>query len=72
LCYGCHSHYGGTEERRLEALGAANAALLNEMKNDLNRGREYKRASQRELSAHYRKEFERMKATGEKHFVGWL
>jgi hypothetical protein len=78
LCYGCHSHYGGTEERRIEALGAVGAALLNEIKNDLNRGREYKRAGDRELSKHYKGEFLRMKAerdsgvTGRIEFAGWL
>ena len=72
LCYGCHSHYGGTEARRLEALGAEGVALLNELKNDLNRGREYKRASQRELSAHYKAEFVRMVETGSSEFVGFI
>jgi hypothetical protein len=48
------------------------AGLLNELKNDTNRGREYKRASQRELAAHYKREYERMVATGDRNFVGWL
>jgi len=72
LCYGCHSLTGGTEERRAEVMTPAEIALLNEMKNDINRGREYRRTPLRVLSAHYRGEFEAMRATGRRSFAGYV
>ena len=70
LDYGCHSHYGGTEDRRREALSAIENALLIEMRNDTNRGREYRRVPMKELSEHYRNEYRRMVAEREAGAVG--
>lgn len=78
LDYGCHSHYGGTEARMREVMSEAEMALLLELRNDLNRGREYRRVPMKELAAHYRKEYERMSAeraagvVGRLSFVGFL
>jgi len=78
LCYGCHSHYGGTEDRRREVFSYQQLGVLLEVKNDLNRAREYKRAPMRELAKHYREEFKRMQAlrdqgvAGRIEFAGFL
>lgn len=73
LCYGCHSLTGGTEERRREVLTEQQRALLLELKEDRNRGRECRRTQGKgDIAKHYRDEHRRMVETGSRQFVGWL
>lgn len=79
LCYGCHSHYGGTQERREEVLTEFEQTLLFELKADTNRGREYRRTKGKgEIAKHYRQELARMQelreqcVTGRIDFVAWI
>lgn len=72
LCYGCHALVGGTQERREEVMTQQERELLIELKNDTNRGREYKRTPMKDLAAHYRAEFARMQLTGSRVFVGYI
>jgi hypothetical protein len=43
LCYGCHSHHGGTEERRKEVLTEYEQALLFERKADIGLAKLYRK-----------------------------
>ncbi len=79
LCYGCHSHYGGTEKRRNEVLTKVEQDLLYELMEDRDLGREYRRTKGKgDIAKHYREEFKRMKAlraegvTGRIEFEGWI
>lgn len=80
LCYGCHSymeqHPRLHEQRMVDKLGAGMCEILQERANDQYLGRLAKR-SEKEISKHYRKEYERMKQkranghTGRLEFVAW-
>jgi len=79
LCYGCHSHYGGTQERREQVLTQEEQDILYELKEDTNIGREYRKTKGKgEIAKHYRNELKRMeelRANGvvdRIEFVGWL
>ena len=79
LCYGCHSHAGGTEERRREVLTDEEQALLFELKEDVLRGKEYRKTKGvGEVAKHYRAELARMQAMrragyqGRIEFRGWI
>lgn len=62
LCYGCHSHYGGTETRAKEVLGEGLFDLLTEKKNDTNLGKLYRKTKGKgDIAKHYREEFKRMR-----------
>jgi hypothetical protein len=61
LCYGCHSHVGGTEERRKEVLTEWEQDLLFERKADTGLGRlSRKTKGVGEVAKHYRNELKRM------------
>ena len=79
LCYGCHSHYGGTEERRNEVMTEEEQELLFEKKRDAQLGKEYRRTKGKgAVAKHYREqleEIERQRAEGNQGkltFVGWI
>lgn len=79
LCYGCHSHYGGTEDRRKEVLNKGELEILIEKKNDIQLGKEVRKTKGKgEIAKHFREELKRMqelRAQGEMgriEFVGWL
>ena len=79
LCYGCHSHYGGTEQRRNQSLTKQERDILIELMQDRNLGREYRRTKGKgAVAKHYRDEFKRMQdlrasgVTGRIEFVGWI
>lgn len=79
LCYGCHSHVGGTQERREQVLNKSQIELLFELKNDGMRGRAYRKTKGKgDVAKHYRNEFARMRRLrelGERgviEFVGWF
>ena len=78
LCYGCHAHVGGTEERRAEVLSTSDRDLLYKFKNDIERGRITRKTKGKgEIAKHYRNELARMQRrrahgdTGIIEFVGW-
>lgn len=61
LCYGCHSHYGGTQERLDQCLTTQQQEILIEKRNDNDLGKRIKRTKGKgEIARHYREEFERM------------
>lgn len=79
LCYGCHSHYGGTEQRRNEVMSEIEQGLLYEKMNDHDLGREARKTKGKgDIAKHYREELERMKkqraegVTGRIEFVGYF
>ena len=79
LCYGCHSHYGGTEERMREVMTEHEIDLLREKKHDTGLGKLYRKTKGKgEIAKHFRDELARMEAmrdhgdTGRIEFEGWL
>jgi hypothetical protein len=73
LCYGCHSHHGGTEERRKEVLTEQEIDLLFELKRDVSLAKEYRRTKGvGEISKHYREEYRRMVDTGDNNFEAYI
>jgi hypothetical protein len=79
LCYGCHSHYGGTQERREEVLTREQQDLLYEKIRNQDLAKEYKRTKGvGPVAKHYRDELKRMQeqrdlgVTGRIEFVGYL
>jgi len=79
LCYGCHSHVGGTQERREKVLSTRIIDILFEKKRDTGLGREYRKTKGVGLIAkYYREEFQRMQElreqgeTGRIEFVGYI
>jgi hypothetical protein len=79
LCYGCHSHYGGTEDRRREVLSQGEIEMLAEKRNDVSLAKEARKTKGKgEIAKHYREELKRMKElrykgkTGRIEFVGWF
>ena len=79
LCYGCHSHYGGTEERMREVLSDFEYDVLVDLKNDTGLGKLYRRTKGKgDIAKHYRGELERMQVmrdngfTGGVEFEAWL
>lgn len=61
LCYGCHSHYGGTEERMREVMTEFDFDILRDMKNDTSLGKLYRKTKGvGKIAKHYRDEHKRM------------
>lgn len=64
LCYGCHSHHGGTERRAREVLGDGLWEILYERSVDTELGRAYRKTKGKgEVAKHFRAEYERMRAS---------
>lgn len=62
LCYGCHSHYGGTERRARKVLGDGLYDILYERSQDIELGRMYRKTKGKgDIAKHYRDEFKRMR-----------
>jgi hypothetical protein len=62
LCYGCHSHYGGTQERRQSVLTEWEQDVLFERKADTGLGKMYRKTKGvGEIAKHYRDELKRMR-----------
>ena len=79
LCYGCHSHEGGTQQRREQVLSSGEQELLFEKMRDTSLGREYRKTKGKgAIAKHYRDELKRMqelRADGEMgriEFVGYI
>lgn len=79
LCYGCHSHVGGTEQRIRECLTESQYDLLIELKNNIDRAKQVRKTKGvGDIAKHYRNELARMKElrskgeTGRIEFVGWV
>ena len=79
LCYGCHSHYGGTKDRMNEVLSDYEQELLRERKEDIPLAKAYRGTKGKgELSRHFREELARMQKlrelgeTGRIEFDSWL
>ena len=79
LCYGCHSHYGGTKERINEVMTEAEQDLLRERKDDIRLAKSYRQTKGTgAIAKHYRDELQRMRelrASGETgliEFEEWL
>ena len=79
LCYGCHSHHGGTQRRMDMVLTEAEQQLLLERMDDIQLAKEYRRSKGKGVIAkHYREEYARMKqlraegVTGRIEFEEWL
>jgi hypothetical protein len=76
LCYGCHSHYGGTEERRNEVMTNGEQELLFEKKRDVSLAKTYRRTKGKgEIAKHYRdqlKEIENKRAEGQTGYIGFV
>lgn len=82
-CMGCHLYFEARPHEFSEwvrnKIGNDNYELLNELRNDINRGKEYRRTKGKgEISKHYKDQFEIMQwaresgVTGRIEFVGWL
>lgn len=78
LCYGCHSHYGGTHDRINAVLTEAQHEILREKLNDTNLGKLVRRTKGvGEIAKHYREELKRMQELrddgeqGRIEFIGW-
>jgi hypothetical protein len=79
LCYGCHSHYGGTEDRRNEVLSSVEIGILVEKREDVSLAKEARKTKGKgAVAMHFREELKRMKElraqgeTGRIEFVGWF
>lgn len=72
LCYGCHSHYGGTEERRNEVLTKGEQDILFEKKRDTGLAREYKKTKGKgAIAKHYREQLKLIQ-DGQKYLVAYI
>lgn len=61
LCYGCHSHYGGTQLRREKVLSEFEDDLLFEKMRDTGLGKlSRKTKGKGSIAKHYREELKRM------------
>lgn len=61
LCYGCHSHVGGTQERMDEVLTEPEQQLLRERKEDIALAKLYRKTKGKGVIAkHFRDELKRM------------
>ena len=83
LCYGCHSLIGSRAKKHrdlyVKVFGASADDIVNEMSNDIQRGKEYHRTKGKgEIAKHYQSEYERMMGiraegvTGRIEFVAYL
>jgi len=73
LCYGCHSHHGGTEERRNEVMDRDIQDLLYEKISDVGLAKEYRRTKGKgPVAKHYRDEYQKMQDDDSYSFVGWI
>lgn len=73
LCYGCHSHVGGTQERREEVLTDQEIDILWELKRNTSLGKEYRQTRGKgDISKHYREEYRRMLDTGDEVFEAFI
>ena len=71
LCYGCHSHHGGTEQRRKEVMSELEQSILYEKMNDHDLGREARKTKGKgDIAKHYREELEKMKKQREDGVMG--
>lgn len=73
LCYGCHSHYGGTEERRNEVLTKAEQDLLFEKKRDTELAKAYRKTKGKgAIAKHYREELKRIEKLRDSGVTGYI
>lgn len=79
LCYGCHSHYGGTKQRIDDVLTEPEIQILYEKMQDRNLGRESRKTKGKgEIAKHYREEFKKIEdqrsrgVTGKINFIGYF
>jgi len=79
LCYGCHSHEGGTKERIEECLSEFERELLIDLKADIGLAKMYRKTKGKgEIAKHYREELKRMQGlrkngeTGRLEFEAFL
>lgn len=79
LCYGCHSHYGGTQERMDEVLTPAQREILRDKKEDIALAKQYRKTKGRgAIAKHFRDEFSRIMEeraagnAGRIEFEAWL
>lgn len=71
LCYGCHSHEGGTQERMNQTLTEAEQQLLRERKEDIGLAKLYRKTKGKgEIAKHFREEHARMVALREQGETG--
>jgi hypothetical protein len=71
LCYGCHSHYGGTQERMNQVLTDWEQDVLRERKEDIRMAKLYRRTQGKgAISKHYKAELERIERLRELGEVG--
>lgn len=78
LCYGCHSHIGGTEERMREVMTDAQIEILREKKEDTSLGRLVRKTKGKgEIARHYRDQLTKIEKArddgdhGYVDFIGW-
>lgn len=72
LCYGCHSHYGGTEERRNEVLTKTEQELLFEKKRDTELAKQYRKTKGKGTIAKHYREQHKLIIDGQKYLVGYI
>lgn len=77
LDMGCHLYLSANPEEhrafQLQRIGEQNMAILTELKNNTNRGKEYRKTKGvGEVARHYRMEYMRMQETGSREFAGWI
>lgn len=63
LCYGCHSHEGGTQGRINACLTDAEQEILTDKKNDTGLGKLVRKTKGKgDIAKHYKAELERMRS----------
>ena len=79
LCCACHFRVGGTHDRMIDVLGEHMLPIMDELKNDLNRGKLFRKTKGKgDIAKHYRAEYQRMRElraegrTGRIEFEGFL
>ncbi len=77
LCMGCHLYLSANPQEHQEwqraRLGALKMAILTELKNDIGRGKEYRKTKGvGAIAKHYRDEYARMQREQSTTFVGYL
>jgi Zn finger protein HypA/HybF involved in hydrogenase expression len=79
LCYGCHSHEGGTQQRREAVLTDIEQEILFEKMRDRDLGRMARKTKGKgEIAKHYRMELKRMQElrdqgeAGRIEFIGYF
>jgi hypothetical protein len=74
---GCHLYLSANPQEHYEfqvaRLGEQNMGILTELKNDIGRGKEYRRTKGvGAIAKHYRDEYARMQREQSKQFAGWI